>query len=130
MPGVRRDERCNMSVRLEELTQFPAARLDIDVKVSAQVNVTAFTAQRKVSKLVLGQISHLLFGDTPSLVLSDRACWRVPVRLALPTTGPVGIVGEIDVDLQTGEVLVSETVLQEIEARAADLARRHASEAV
>ena len=119
-----------MSVRLKELTQLPSSRLDIEVKVSAQVNVTAFSAQRKVSKLVLDQISHLLFGDAPSLVLSDRALWRVPVRLAFPTTGPVGIVGEIDVDIQTGEVLVSETVLQEIEARAADLARRHASEAV
>lgn len=119
-----------MSVRLEELTQFPLARLEVDVKVSAQVNVTAFTAQRKVSKMVLDQVSHLLFGDTPSLVLSDRACWRVPVRLAFPITGAVGTVGEIDVDVQTGEVLITEALFQEMEARAADLARRYAPKTI
>ena len=67
---------------------------------------------------------------TPNLVLSERACWRAPVKLAFPTTGPVGVVGEIDVDVQTGKVLADEALLQEIESRAADLARRHTPEAI
>lgn len=123
-------QKVQMPSQLAGLAALPAARLDVNIKVSTQINVTSFTAQRKVSKLVLDQVSHLLFGDTPNLVLSERACWRVPVKLAFPTTGPVGAVGEIDVDVQTGEVLADEVLLQEIENRAADLARRHTPEAI
>jgi len=38
--------------------------------------------------------------------------------LAFPSTGPVGKVGEVDVVVETGEVLFDQTLLEEIAERA------------
>jgi hypothetical protein len=48
----------------------------------------------------------------------------VPVTLAYPDTGPVGQVGTLDVDVETGQVLVAPEQLTEIEAEAHALAQR------
>ena len=50
--------------------------------------------------------------------------WRVPVWLALPTTGALGQVGVLDLDAQTGEILFDQQILDEIEERGNALARR------
>lgn len=55
--------------------------------------------------------------------------WRVPVWLALPTTGPLGQVGSLDVDAQTGEILFTQQILDEIAERGNGLAQRTPSPA-
>jgi hypothetical protein len=100
------------------------AGLEIDIRVRAQVHVTAFTAQRKVSKLMLDRVSNLLCGNEPTLAVADRIRWRVPVWLGFPSTGLVGKVGEVDVDVETGEILFDQRLLDEIAERADALARR------
>ena len=113
-----------MDVELDEIS-FPApAEVKIEFSLTAQVNVTDFTAQRKVSKLLLDQVGNLLYGERPSLVAGRRLLWRVPVWLALPTAGPLGQVGTLDVDAQTGEILFSQQALEEIAERGNALARR------
>jgi hypothetical protein len=57
-------------------------------------------------------------------VAGRRLLWRVPVWLALPTTGPLGQVGTLDVDAQTGEILFTRQILEEIAERGNALARR------
>jgi len=94
------------------------------VSLTAQVNVTDITAQRQVSKLLLDQVGNLLYGERPSLVVERRLLWRVPIWLALPTSGPLGQVGSLDVDAQTGEILVTQQILDEIAERGNALARR------
>ncbi len=101
-----------------------SADLEIHIRLRTQIHVTSFTAQRKVSKLMLDRVSNLLCGDAPTLVVADRLYWRVPVLLGFPTTGPVGKVSEIDVDVETGEVLFDQTLLDDIAAHTDDLARR------
>jgi hypothetical protein len=111
-------------VQLEGSPLPAAVDLEIGIKLRAQIRVTAFTAQRKVSKLVLDRVSNLLCGNEPTLVVADRLRWRVPVWLGFRTTGLVGKVGEIDVDMETGEVLFDQRLLDEIAERADVLARR------
>ena len=101
-----------------------SAELEIDIRVRAQIHVTAFTAQRKVSKLMLDRVSNLLCGDRPTLVVTDRLYWRVPVWLGFPTTGLVGKVGEVDVDVETGEILFDQPLLDDIVERTDGLAQR------
>jgi hypothetical protein len=115
-----------MTVNLEiENMGVPSnADIEIDIKLRAQANVTAITAQRKVSRLMLDRVSNLLCGNQPTLVVGERLRWRVPVWLGFPGKGLVGKVGEIDVDLETGEMLFTESLLEEIGKRADDLARR------
>jgi hypothetical protein len=111
-----------MSVELEEIALPTPAEVKIEFSVTAQVNITDFTAQRKVSKLLLDNVGNLLYGERPSLVIGRRLLWRVPVWLALPTTGPLGQVGSLDVDAQTGEILFTQQTLDEIAERGNALA--------
>ncbi|HOU13274.1 MAG TPA: hypothetical protein PKZ84_09150 [Anaerolineae bacterium] len=113
-----------MSVEFETLTLPAPAEVRIEFSLSTQVNVTDFTAQRKVSKVLLDQVGNLLYGERPTLVAGRRLLWRVPVWVALPTTGPLGQVGTLDVDAQTGEVLTSTALLNDIEERAHVLVER------
>jgi hypothetical protein len=116
-----------MDVELTEIALPPQAEVKIEMSLTAQVNVTDFTAQHRVSRLLLDQVGNLLYGERPSLVVGRRLLWRVPVWLALPTTGPLGQIGVLDVDAQTGEILFTQQALEEIAERGNALARRAAS---
>ena len=116
-----------MSVELASISLPPRSQVRVEVSVTAQLNITDFTAQRKVSKLLLDDVGNLLYGERPSLVVGHRLLWRVPVWLALPTTGPLGQVGTLDVDAETGEILYTQQMLEEIAERGDTLARCAAS---
>ena len=88
------------------------------------MHVTAFSAQRKVNRLMLDRVSNLLCGNEPTLIVTDRLRWRVPVWLGFPAIGLVGKVGEVDVDVETGEVLFDQRLLKDIAERADVLAER------
>ena len=116
-----------MGVELTEIAVPAKAQVKIEFTLTAQVNITDFTAQRKVSKLLLDQVGNLLYGERPSLVAGRQLLWRVPVWLALPTTGPLGQVGTLDVDAQTGEILFTQQTLDEIAERGNAMAQRATS---
>ena len=83
------------------------------------VNITAFTARQKVSGYVGGQISHLMGGDEPSLLLSNgRLVWRVPIILTSPTRGKLGIAGSLDVDARTGQLFIEPQLIIQLEQNA------------
>ena len=118
-----------MQVELDAMA-FPIMMdVEIDIKLRARTRISATTAQRKVSRFVLDRVSNLLCGNPPSLVVAERLRWRVPVWLGLPRLGMVGKVGEIDVDVETGEMLFDEATLEEMRDRADTLAHRTLSTA-
>ena len=90
----------------------------------ARTNITGIAAQRKVSRLLLDLVGTQLYGVIPSLVAGRRLVWHVPVWLGLPSAGPVGQVGTLDVDTQTGEVLYTQQRLDELVERGDALAQR------
>lgn len=95
------------------LLQTPRAQVDIQIRVSAQMNITPFVARQKVNALLVTKVGTGLGSDDPLLVTTKgRLCWRVPVNLALPSLGRLGSVGELDVDAQTGEILASDDILK------------------
>ncbi len=85
-------------------------------------SVTAFSARQKVTGFVADEISTQMHGGEPVLVMGEQICWRVPVILSLPPSGDRGEVGAIDVDVETGQLLISPSLIQEIENRAEYLA--------
>jgi len=113
-----------MNVELSKISLPSQAEVKIEVSLTARINVTAQTAQRKVSKLLLDEVGNLLYGEQPNLVVGTQLLWRVPVWLALPTTGPLGEVGYLDMDTQTGEILFTRQQLDEIAERGNALAQR------
>jgi len=116
-----------MNLEMNDISLPEQTEVKIEVSITSKINITAIVAQRKVSKLVLDQVSNLLYSMQPTLVAGERLLWRVPVWFALPTTGPLGQVGTIDVDPQSGEILYSQHILDEISERAHELAQRTTS---
>jgi hypothetical protein len=81
--------------------------------------VTSETARRQVSVFVGNHLADLLHSDMPDLVWRENGIyWRVPVVLSSRSMGRIGPVGSIDVEVETGNLLVSDQTLSEIEARA------------
>jgi hypothetical protein len=94
----------------------------MDIHLSAEVNVTAAVARRKVNAFLATHVGNLLLADDPALTLGDRIVWRVPVDLTAPPAGRLGRVGEVDVDVESGELLLNEAQIAEIQQRAYPLA--------
>ncbi len=113
-----------MSLEIEQVVLPEHADVRIQLSVSARINITDVVAQRKVSKLVLDLVGTQLYGEKPSLVVGRRLVWRVPVWLGLPPRGPIAQVGVIDVDAQSGEILYTQSLLDELAEHGDALARR------
>ena len=59
--------------------------------------------------------------DEPALTVTDRVVWRVPVDLTNPEDGRIGRVGEVDVDVESGELLLTENQISPIKQNALHL---------
>lgn len=111
-----------------EIEQVPlnSGRLSVHIEVAADMNISAFAARQKVTGFVADEISTQLHGKEPTLVVGERIRWRVPVWLSLPPSGDLGEVGSIEVDVESGQLEITEALIQEITLRASDLANRTA----
>jgi hypothetical protein len=111
-----------MSGQSDVLTLPRAGRLQMDIHLSAEVNVTAAMARRKVNAFLATHVGNLLLADDPVLTLAKHIVWRVPVDLTVPPQGRLGRVGEVDVDVESGELLLDETKIAEIQELAQRIA--------
>lgn len=107
-----------MSNPSDTLTLPRAGRLQMDIHLSVEVNVTAAIARRKVNAFLATYLGNLLLAGEPVLTLGEHVAWRVPVDLTAPPVGRLGRVGEVDVDIESGEVFLDERRIAEIRERA------------
>ena len=108
-----------MAVMLETITPPETGLLNIDVKLTANIQIPSETARRQVSVFVGNHIADLLHGETPDLVVGEHsAYWRVPVVLSSRSMGRIGPVGAIDVDVETGDLHISDQIITEIQDHA------------
>lgn len=113
-----------MPTTLQNLNVPKSGHLEIDIKLSADVTVSAFVAKQKVNLFLATEVGNLLHAGEPSLAIAEKIFWRVPVMFSLPSTGPVGQVGEIDVDVESGEVQITPSLIESITRHAETLAAR------
>jgi hypothetical protein len=125
----RRREGAQAMTILLEAPVPDTGRLSVHIHADMQINVSAAEAQRRVTQYVHRKISSQMHGELPTLILGERACWRTPIQLTFPALGNAGVVGTIDVDVETGEAQTTAAVIEEIERNAEDLARRVTSPA-
>ena len=104
------------SIELDHTVFVPWATLEMRIIISACINVTSERAKRQINRLLLERVGNLLYAEEPNLLVGTRLLWRVPVWLGLPIRGPVGSVGTIDVDAQSGEILFTPQQLAEMGA--------------
>ena len=88
--------------------------LDICIRVTQPLNVTAFSARQRVTQHVMHELSTQLGGDAPELTVGERVYWSVPVVFTLPGKGVLGRVGTFRVDAATGELLTDPRTEQEM----------------
>lgn len=105
-----------MEVVTEAIPQTGDIRLTLEI--SARQNFSAKSAQKIVRRFVADEISYLLRAGEPNLVLGQRLYWRVPIELALPGRGMVGAAGSLDVDVETGQIVLTPGDITEITRRA------------
>ncbi|HSN74828.1 MAG TPA: hypothetical protein VL334_07015 [Anaerolineae bacterium] len=93
--------------------------MNLDLRLTANIRVSPDHARRSVSQFVGNHIADLLYGDQPDLIIrADGAYWRVPVVLSSKSLGRIGVVGSLDVNVENGDLRVSERILSEIEHNA------------
>ena len=102
----------------------------VDLKVQREfvINIAAEEAQQKVHHWLIDEISSNIGADAPTLVIGCEAntqpVWRIPAYLSLARFGRVGIVGLVDVDVETGVLLDPLNCKIAIERAADELVRR------
>jgi hypothetical protein len=100
----------------------------LQVSVHLQVTVMAPEAARHKANVWLSMnAGHLLLAEDPELVLNEPLRWRFDVVRSLPRRARLGtvqrnIVGRIHVDAVSGEIVNSETLVEELTASANSLA--------
>ncbi len=94
-----------MEATIEQLPH--AGQIQLAIQVSANMDYSASAARRMVGRFLADEIGYLLRAGEPTLVVAEHICWRVPALLAFPETGPVGTVGTVDVDVQTGQLYIT-----------------------
>jgi hypothetical protein len=113
-----------MSVILQQ-RDLSRGQVRVDIRIEADLNVSAFVARQKVTGYVLDHVSDHMAGDEPSLVVDgERFLWRVPVYLAVLPQGRLGRVGAVDVDAQSGQLLVTKELIEEMHRNARTLVER------
>ena len=106
-----------------ELEQIPSSgTVNLTIQVRATFNFSALAAKRKVGRFVADEIGYLLRAGEPKLVVGQRMVWRVPVTLALPIAGDIGQTGEIDVDIDTGKLMLTPELIDSITQNGEQLA--------
>lgn len=108
----------------EDIT-LSADDLHLDLHLSLQLGITAKQAKRKLSRFLLDEVSLFIGPEEPMLVVAEGPLvfWRFPLQLAMAKCGRLGQVGSIDVDAQSGELLLTNEQLMEIKHNARLLAR-------
>ena len=96
------------------------------------VNIDAREARRRVTAYLGREVSMMMGGTEPALIFSNnRLVWRVPVIFTSPFKGQLGVVGAIDVDTRTQELLIDDQLEETLRINAHALANHpsHSSEA-
>ena len=94
--------------------RLQSAEIEINIRVQATMNITPVVARRKINVLMLEKVGNLLHGGSPALFMTDKIYWRTPVILSTPSQGRIGQVGHVDVDVETGEMIVDDKLLKDI----------------
>lgn len=114
-----------LSQLAHEASQAPEVLAERLLQALIGTNETAISerlARRKVNHFIASELTVLAGAGKPAPVQrGSRSVWQVPVLLTQPGRGPLGEVGSILVDRFTGELLLSETTMEEMRTHARSL---------
>lgn len=103
-----------MTIILDNLTLPEKGHVEMDVKLSFDIVITAEEAKKKADHWLMDQVSTQIGADKPALVVGERTIWRVVAYISFPHTGRFSDIGYVNVDATTGELLDLEKTKQAI----------------
>jgi hypothetical protein len=93
-----------VSVLLDAYALPHKGPVDLSIKRKFTINITAEEAQQLVHGWLVDELSCNIGAEAPTLVIGEQPVWRVPAYLSFPRFGRVGMVGAVDVDVETGVI--------------------------
>ena len=115
-------------VLLDACTLPHKGPVNLNVQREFIINIAAEEARHQVHHWLVDEISSNIGADAPTLVIGRevdaRPVWRVPAYLSLARFGRVGVVGSVDIDVETGVFLDPLNCKIAIERAADALVRR------
>lgn len=109
-----------MTIILEQYTTPEKGTFEIHHTIT--IYISADDARRQVNRWVLDEVSSVMGAEEPTLVIDEKAVWKVPVILTASNVGRVGTAGYVEVDVETGEMNNSPECKKTILESARDLA--------
>jgi len=112
-----------MPVQIETPTSPTHDNESVNVHIT-NIQITPDRARQLVGIHMGNTIGDLVAGDTPSelVIAASRAYWRVPVFLFGGLRGRIGQIGYVDVDSETGDLKLDDTLQKKLEEDALRLA--------
>lgn len=98
----------DIQMTLPGLMVSPDSQVRVQLETTSNINITAYVARQQANRFLLAEIGDQLGALQPELVIGDAMQWRVAVQYAPSRLGPLGVVGHLVVDVQTGEVSVAD----------------------
>lgn len=112
-----------MTLMIETVTPPESGSFQVELHLVADIAISAEAARKSVSAFVGREIADLLHGDRPDLVWQEAGVfWRVPVVLSSRSFGRIGVVGAVDVDVETGQLNLNDELLLTLSDNAQRLA--------
>jgi hypothetical protein len=106
-----------MEILLAHPTLPEQGTVEINISRTFVINVPAEEARRQVNRWLFTEVSCMMGAEAPQLVIGERVVWRVPAVLTASHIGRVGLVGTVDVDVQTGFMDNSAQRVKELQER-------------
>jgi hypothetical protein len=80
----------------------------MDSQVTATLTISAEDARRLVNRRVVTELGTGLIAHDPELTTDgERVVWHVPIGISLPNLGDLGHVATVDVNAESGALLIN-----------------------
>ncbi|MEZ4707358.1 MAG: hypothetical protein R3A44_09145 [Caldilineaceae bacterium] len=112
-----------MTVLLDPYHIPETGEFELFVRRKIDLKISAAEAQKRVNRWLLHEVSYMMGAGEAELVVGENnEVWRVPVQLTASHIGLVGIVGHVDVTIDTGNFDDTDVQKQHLLATAQSLA--------
>ena len=100
------------------------AIVDYRIEIRTELKITAEEARRRATRYLLANLGNQVSsGETVLIITPGKVRWKCPVLYGVLGKGTLGQIGELVMDVETGDVIAEESspALKEMERRAEDL---------
>lgn len=98
---------------------------ELNIQKKIDVRISAVEAERRCTSWLGNEICMGFMPSTPNFYVDDdgRAFWHIPVNFVTMNVGIIGRLGQVEMDVTTGEIIYGENEVELWYERAEELAK-------